>query len=49
MKEIETHDKYKHYRKLLPTVIKKSKKKNHYNEFFENNMNDIKKKHLENN
>ena len=33
VKEIETHDKYKHWRNLLPTGIKKSKK-THYNEFF---------------
>ena len=47
MKDIETHDKYKHYKKLLATVIKKGKKKNHYNELFKNNINDIKKQ-LEN-
>ena len=27
VKKIETHDKYKHYRNLLSTVIKKSRKK----------------------
>ena len=38
LKEIETHDKDKHCWNLLSTVIKKSKK-NHYSEFFENNIN----------
>ena len=41
MKKTETHDKYKYYRNLLSTVIKKSKK-DYYNQFFKTNMNNIK-------
>ena len=41
MKKTETHYKYKYYRNLVSTAIKKSKKKC-YNEFFENNLNNIK-------
>ena len=41
VKKTETHDKYKYYRSLLSTVIKKSKKK-YYNEFFKTKMNNIK-------
>ena len=41
VKKTETHDKYKYYRNLLSTVIKKSKK-DYYNEFFKTNMNNIK-------
>ena len=40
MKKTETHDKCKHYRNLLSTIIKKSKK--NHNELFNSNMNDIK-------
>ena len=36
-----TEDKYKHHRNVLSTVILQ-KQKNHYNELFKNNMNDIK-------
>ena len=41
MKKTETPDKYKDYRNLLSTIIKKYKKK-YYNEFFKNNMNNTK-------
>ena len=41
VKKTETHDKYKYYRSLLSTVIKKSKKK-YYNEFFKTKMHNIK-------
>ena len=41
VKKIETYDEYKHYRNLLSTVIKKIKK-NLYNKFFKNSMNNIK-------
>ena len=41
-KKIEIHDKYKYCRNLLSTVIKKSKKKKNYNEFFKNKMNNMK-------
>ena len=40
VKKIQTHDKYKHYRNLLSTVIKKGKK--NHNAFCKNNMNNIK-------
>ena len=40
--KIEIHDKYKYCRNLLSTVIKKSKKKKNYNEFFKNKMNNMK-------
>ena len=41
VKKTQTHDKYKYYRNLLSTVIKRSKKK-YYKEFFKTNMNNIK-------
>ena len=41
VKKTETHDKYKNYRNLLATIIKKSKKK-YYNEFFKTKINNIK-------
>ena len=39
VKKTQTHDKYKYYRNLLSTVIKKSTQ--NYNEFFKTNMNNI--------
>ena len=41
VKKTETHDKYKNWRNLLATIIKKSKKK-YYNEFFKTKMNNKK-------
>ena len=38
MKKTKAHDKYKYYKNLISTVIKKSKT-NYYNQFFKTNMN----------
>ena len=41
MRKTKIYDKYKYYRNLLSTVIKKSKNK-YYNEFFKKTINNIK-------